>query len=486
MCAQIRRIVVPCLLLVAFSGVLQTAAAQTEANKAVVERWLALWNTQDLAIADEVFAADFVPHSPHFPYIADLESYKAEIAKGAATIPDFHATLEDVVAEGNMVAARFTATGTAQGEPIVGVLVDGVPYMNTWIIMFRFGNDKIVEEWWQMDLLGVLEQLGVMPPTRHDYSWGVPSEVTGDPGDPEANRALLQRFVEEIMNQQDFDLADELFAAGYVMHTAASPVEVLGPEGLKQMLGMYAVALPDAQVTIEDTVAEGDKVAFRFTMTGTHNGELMGIPPTGRQITMKGNSIHRFAGGKFAETWACDDVLGMMQQLTAPPAWPLEGAWINTIPIPEMGVIMGEWTVVRQDPSGTVFTSEIRAVKPDPTIFGYFPDADHETDHIGRTEWTASLAYESTWVGYGTKVAELPGQLPEIVYISVLNGRTQFIDRNTLKGEGTHAFYLPSQDADGDGFPDEGQEPVACFPYASTSKRVQLMPACVPPPPEGE
>jgi hypothetical protein len=71
--------------------------------------------------------------------------------------------------------------------------------------------------------------------------------------------------------------------------------------------------------------------------------------------------------------------------------------------------------------------------------------------------------------------------LPEIIYISVLYAKMQLTDQNTMQGQGTHAFYAPSQDADDDGLPDDGQEPVACFPYTITSNRVQLMHACVPP-----
>ena len=163
--------------------------------------------------------------------------------------------------------------------------------------------------------------------------------------------------------------------------------------------------------------------------------------------------------------------------------WPIAGAWINIIPIPDLGVIVSEWTVSPQDLGGTNFTSVVRVAKPEPTVFGSFPDADHQSDHIGQTVKTGLNTYESTFVGYGTKKAELPGMLPEIVYISVLYGKARLIDENTMEGEGTHGFFLPSADADGDGLPDEGQKPIACFPYTITSKRVGLMPPCVPPPP---
>lgn len=166
--------------------------------------------------------------------------------------------------------------------------------------------------------------------------------------------------------------------------------------------------------------------------------------------------------------------------------WPIAGAWISIVPIPDLGDIIGEFTVSPQDLDGVNFTCMTRPAKPEPTVFGVFPDADHQSDHIGQLIKTGLNTYESTVIGYGTKKAELPGMLPEIVYISVLYAKTQLIDENTAKGEGTHAFFLGSQDADGDGLPDEGQEPVACFPYISTAKRVQLLPPCVPPPPEPE
>jgi hypothetical protein len=232
-------------------------------------------------------------------------------------------------------------------------------------------------------------------------------------------------------------------------------------------------------------IAEGDKVAVRWTWSGTHTGEFMGIPATGRRITLTGVSIHRFADDKFVESWASYDGLGMMQQLTT-PEWPIAGSWISIVPIPGLGDIIGEWTVNPQDLEGTNFTSVMRPGKPEPTVFGSFPDADHQSDHIGQTVKAGLNTYESTMVGYGTKKSELPGMLPEIVYISVIYGKAQLIDENTMVGQGTHAFYLPSADADGDGLPDEGQEPVACLPYTITSKRVVLMPPCVPPPPEPE
>jgi steroid delta-isomerase-like uncharacterized protein len=292
-----------------------------EANKAVIERWLELWNTQDLTIADEVFATDFVPHMPHFPDIIDVESYKAEVANTPTTISDFHATFEDIVAEGDKVVARFTATGTAQGE-IMGIPVDGVPYTNTWIVMFRFADGKIVEEWVQYDLLGVLEQFGAMPPSRptpESYTWGPPSEVTGDPGEPATNTAQVLYFVQKFWNEHNVAALDHTNSPDIIAHIPAIPGHPLSYHVYKQVCLMYLATFPDFRVTTESIIAEGDKVAVRWTVNGTHLGELMGIPPTGKPVTFTGITIHRLADGKIVENWWAYDALGMMQQITAPP-----------------------------------------------------------------------------------------------------------------------------------------------------------------------
>ncbi|UCF17494.1 MAG: ester cyclase, partial [Phycisphaerales bacterium] len=237
-------------------------------------------------------------------------------------IPDFHATLEDIVAEGDKVVARFTATGTAQGE-FMGITVDGVQYTNTWNIMFRFAGGKIVEEWWQMDMLGVLEQWGAMPPSRptpENYTWGAPSEVTGDLGDPVTNTATVLYFAQKFWNEHDVAALDYTHSLDIIAHDPAVPGHPLPYHVYKQVGLVYLAAFPDFRVTIENIIAEADMVGVRWTMNGTHLGELMGIPPTGRPVTFAGITIHRLADGKIVENWWSYDALGMMQQITAPPA----------------------------------------------------------------------------------------------------------------------------------------------------------------------
>ena len=136
----------------------------------------------------------------------------------------------------------------------------------------------------------------------------------------EENKAVSRRVAEEIFNGGNVDLADELYAPDYVLHDPSLPEDLHGPEGIKRYAAMTLGAFPDIRVAVEDQVAEGDKVVSRWTATGTHTGDLIGIPPTGRRVEISGVSINRFSGGKLAEDWYQSDDLGMMRRLGVVPS----------------------------------------------------------------------------------------------------------------------------------------------------------------------
>ena len=133
------------------------------------------------------------------------------------------------------------------------------------------------------------------------------------------NRSLTQRFYAEVWNKGNLDAVDDIMTGDFVDH-AAPPGFPSGPEGAKQVFTMYRTAFPDFRLSLEDLIAEGDKVVARWVTHGTHQGELMGIPPTGKPVTVTGIDLFRFAGGKIAEHWAEFDMMGMMQQLGVIPA----------------------------------------------------------------------------------------------------------------------------------------------------------------------
>ena len=134
----------------------------------------------------------------------------------------------------------------------------------------------------------------------------------------EKNKALVRHFVDEVQSAGNIDALDEICSPDFVNHSAPPGVPS-NCEGVKQLTAMFRQAFPDSYFTIEDMMAEGDKVATRKTFHGTHQGEFMGIPPTGQQVSMGLIDIVRIADGRVVEHWSMGDNLGMMQQLGIVP-----------------------------------------------------------------------------------------------------------------------------------------------------------------------
>lgn len=140
---------------------------------------------------------------------------------------------------------------------------------------------------------------------------------------------LSRRIFEDVWNRKDLDAIDEIIAADYVHHDASSPAVPRGTEGYKQFVKSYMNAFPDAHFTIDDAFTagqneDGESTAgrsevTRWTVAGTHQGELAGILPTGRRFSVSGISIARVANGKIIESWNNWDALGLMQQLGVVP-----------------------------------------------------------------------------------------------------------------------------------------------------------------------
>ncbi len=121
----------------------------------------------------------------------------------------------------------------------------------------------------------------------------------------EDNKVLARRVYEETINQRNLAVLDELYVPDFLYHGASRTIQ--GVEALKQALLLYFTAFPDLRITIEDLIAEGDRFVVRFTYRGTHKGDFMGIPPTGKQIAVPGIGIMRVVNGKVLEEWVNQD-----------------------------------------------------------------------------------------------------------------------------------------------------------------------------------
>jgi steroid delta-isomerase-like uncharacterized protein len=153
--------------------------------------------------------------------------------------------------------------------------------------------------------------------TSAQQSKGHRKEASSMPA--EESKAIVRRFW-SVWEEGNIDLVDELLAPDYVNHTPATPDQPTGPEGVKEVVGMFRSAMPDLRVVVEDMIAEGDRVAVRYTLEGTHEGELFGVPPTGQRLSIKSIAVERVSDGKIREHWRITDSLDMMQQLGVVPA----------------------------------------------------------------------------------------------------------------------------------------------------------------------
>ncbi len=131
---------------------------------------------------------------------------------------------------------------------------------------------------------------------------------------PDDHKTIIRRIINDVINTGNLAQADALFASNYVYHGAGG-VELRGPDGFRQLINTYRGAFPDIRLTIDDLIAEDDKVVVRWTARGTHRGDLAGIAPTGRAVTISGIVVTRISGGKVVEEFESFDEVSLLRQL---------------------------------------------------------------------------------------------------------------------------------------------------------------------------
>jgi len=242
---------------------------------------------------------------------------------------------------------------------------------------------------------------------------------------------------------------------------------------------MYQTVFPDLHISTDAIFAEDDKVVIRWTFTGTQQSELMGIPASGKEVEYTGITIYRLADGKVAETWWAYDAMGLVQQITSPPELSPVGVWVLSVPTP-MGNMLMLHNNHAQDSTGTRFGGTVIHVNDNPTDFGMFPEVERSHGWVSQTVRTSPDTFTTTMLVYGTKSREYAPH--ELMTIGISTSTWEMTGPDTKEGQATYAVYLASQDADGDGFPEEGEEPIYCTPFAFTGRRLDVIPGCTPTP----
>jgi len=311
--------------MVCLSGCGGERVTPEEKNKALATRfWQEGWTQEGRTVFDQICAPDLINHDPNMPGVTDLETYKDHVALHVAAFPAVGGvTIDDIVAQGDGVAVRWTWSVTHEGE-YMGIPPTGDRLTMTGITFHRFLEGRVAENWHQYDTMGFLQQLSAAPPMgREDFTWGRPMESgAGAGGDPEVNVAIYRREAEELWNAKDLEVVEQIFSDNFVNHDPAWP-GVTDRANFKAWAAGWLKAAPDMELVIEDIVAQGDKVAGRWTARWTDVAGMGGTTPTGKEIVVTGMDICSIADGKIAERWWAKDILGAMQQMGVIP--PVEG-----------------------------------------------------------------------------------------------------------------------------------------------------------------
>ena len=295
------------------------ARLTTDEMKAVPQRMAyEVLTCGNLDVVDELLDPDFLDHnalpgSPEGP-----EGFKQTVRVLRTAFPDLRVVPQNYIVNGDIVVEHSECLGTHSG-PFMGLPATGIGVRISVLVTLRINSaGQVVERWGQFNFLEILQQLGVAPGGENAGQWAsVPDFETGRPTTEAQNQVVVIRHIEEIWNEGRYEAADELFHQAAVAPYA--PQLPPGPDGCKVVAAIFRSAFPDFHVTIEDIVAEGDLVAARLRQTGTHAGELFGIPATGKHVDFEEMVLARIVDGRIAVSWFETDLITMMSQLGIAP-----------------------------------------------------------------------------------------------------------------------------------------------------------------------
>jgi steroid delta-isomerase-like uncharacterized protein len=262
-------------------------------------------NKGDLDMTMDVFADTFVDHQV-VPGGASLGNTKTDVRQAhemlKMSFPDVKFTLEDLLVEGDSVVMRVSGEGTHQGA-FFGIPATGRHVQWTGVRLLRYENGKFVEGTSELDQVGILQQMGIIPspPMIYDY-------------DTEGYKVVVQKLV-AALNEGNGNAYDEAMTPDVIIHLESNPTPVKGTKWVKMEDGMLYGAFHDLTRQIESMTASGDRLATRIRFRGTHSGAYMGVPGTGQAYDWSGVIIDRFEDGKIVERWMNIDRFTLLMQV---------------------------------------------------------------------------------------------------------------------------------------------------------------------------
>jgi steroid delta-isomerase-like uncharacterized protein len=304
-------------------------AATPEDNLAVVQRFFEEGvNQANLGVFAEVAAPDIVYHGATVADESGLEALQRIYGEALAGFADLQYTLLTSVAGTHAVATRYQVTGTHTGD-FRGIAPSGNPIAWTHALFSRVECGLITEMWAEVSQLDRLRQFKLLSaegpaaimagtgpglaatPTASDDA------ASCAPVSPEEIIAVADRVRSEVYNSGDLDAMPEIFAEGY-LHGSANGPDAVGIEEGARRIGGFLTALPDLNWTFDEVIAEGNRVATRWTTRGTHDGDLLGFAATGKPVVLTGISFFTIDCGKVVSFQTEMDAAGLLEQVGAP------------------------------------------------------------------------------------------------------------------------------------------------------------------------
>lgn len=290
--------------------------AAGNANKAISRRYFhEIMNQANAAVAHEILSPEFVFTLPTHPEpFKGPDGFVGLVQMLHGAFPDFYIDPQDMVAGGDWVATRWLGGGTHSGGPLLTVKgnveatgnffqIDGM----TW---HTIKDGQITESIGHEDTLGLMLQLGVLPAPPAAESATTAAQ----------NEALVSRYFQDIMSEGKLEVVEEILTPDFAFIIPTQPAPIAGYDAFRGFVQYLRNAFPDIRFTALRQMAEGNKVAARWSIEGTHQGEFLGAPATGNHIKDYGIDIFTIRQGKIASVHVNENDFGLMQQLGVIPA----------------------------------------------------------------------------------------------------------------------------------------------------------------------
>jgi predicted ester cyclase len=300
----------------------------SEEAKAIIRRWNEEgWSGGRYDLAYEIISSEMKVHGAGGQAVGMGPDGLIDLIRTWRTaFPDGRMEIDDLIVEGDLVAIRNTWYGTHEAE-FYGVPPSGSSVAVTSVGLDRVTDGKVSEGWGELDMVGMMQQMGALPmvgpgavAAGRDPVWGPTRSSDGD-GSADANKQLLLRLIEALGNADDVTARELVDADTFADHSPG-----WGSTDFDSMLASYRMlwqAMPDLQFEVDEPnmVSEGNQVAAHSIARGTHTGEpLFGVDPSGKELLWTHTDFVRIADGRVVERWSASDALSLYQQAGVLPS----------------------------------------------------------------------------------------------------------------------------------------------------------------------